>query len=66
MKYSLSSTGSIFSSTLLVELDLYEKILPRGLSNTGEYNFHCSSPDVHVYMYMSHPHVLYFKASHWP
>ena len=39
MKYSLSSTGSIFSSTLLVELDLYEKILPRGLSNTGELNF---------------------------
>ena len=33
-KYTPSSTGSIFSSTLPVEVDLYGKILP---SNTGEF-----------------------------
>ena len=38
-KYTPSFTGSIFSSTLQVELDLYRKILPSELSNTGELNF---------------------------
>ena len=41
-KYTAGSAGSIFSSPLPVELDLYGKILPSGLSNTGlteELNF---------------------------
>ena len=35
---SVSSTGSIFSSTLPVELDRYGKILPSWMSNTQLYN----------------------------
>ena len=38
-KYTPSSTGSIFHSTLPVELDLYGKILLSWLSNTGKLNF---------------------------
>ena len=38
-KYTPISTGSIFSSTLPVELDLYRKIFPGWLNNIGQLNF---------------------------
>ena len=38
-KYTPSSTGSIFSNTFAVELDLYGKIKPSSFSNTEEMNF---------------------------
>ena len=54
VKYTPSSTGSIFSSTL-PELDLYGKILPSWLSNTGELNFNIimfSNWELPIYLLM--------------
>ena len=50
-KYTPSSTGSIFYSTLPVELDLYGKIIPTWLRNTGELCFNIIMFSIEIALY---------------